>query len=73
MMSPARTVWSCSVGAGYPYCSKPTSLIVRRSWWSERRCNNVTTTELTGHVITWRVTPALSEDECVKMSGGKYR
>jgi hypothetical protein len=24
--------------------SKPTSLIVRRSWWSERRCNNVTFT-----------------------------
>ena len=24
------------------HCSKPTSLTVRRSWWSERRCNNVT-------------------------------
>ena len=22
--------------------SKPTSFTVRRSWWSERRCNNVT-------------------------------
>ena len=26
----------------YVHCSKPTSLTVRRSWWSERRCNNVT-------------------------------
>jgi hypothetical protein len=26
-----------------PGLSKPTSLTVRRSWWSERRCNNVTT------------------------------
>ena len=28
--------------SGCPHCSKPTSLSVRRSWWSERRCNNVT-------------------------------
>ena len=27
---------------GCPHCSKPTSFTVRRSWWSERRCNNVT-------------------------------
>jgi hypothetical protein len=40
----AQTYFRCDSRSGYPHSSKPTSLIVRRSWWSERRCNHVTMT-----------------------------
>ena len=36
---------------GCPHCSKPTSLTVRRSWWGERRCNNVTMDSVRGYCL----------------------